>query len=161
MGIKKVYIPKVRLFHLFFLKSPKSISSPAKNIIYSNPAVPERMILLSLNTRLNPLGPITAPAIINPNKWGILNLFSNNGAANIIIRINKNFNTGSVNGKVILASIIGIIYILYNHIFPYSSICAKKSVGYVISTSVMFPSFSTNLYSGFTKPAYGATFNFR
>ncbi len=66
MGIKKVYNPNNKLLALFFLNSPKSISKPARNIIYNNPAVPDNIILLSRNKRLNPLGPITAPAIISP-----------------------------------------------------------------------------------------------
>jgi len=101
MGITKVYRPNNKLLALFFLNSAKSISKPARNIIYNKPAVPDRIILLSLNNTLNPLGPITAPAIISPRIGGILILFNIIGADSIIISITKKVSTGLVKGKVV------------------------------------------------------------
>ena len=101
IGIEKVKNPKTKLFLVFFLKSTKSISSPAKNIMYNNPAVPESIIPSSRRIKFTPFGPINAPAIINPNKAGILILFNKIGVNNMITRIIKNFNTGFVNGKVV------------------------------------------------------------
>lgn len=47
IGIVNVYIPNNKLLHLFFLNSPRSISKPARNIIYSKPTWPNNSILLS------------------------------------------------------------------------------------------------------------------
>ncbi|EPR71889.1 hypothetical protein ADIWIN_3087 [Winogradskyella psychrotolerans RS-3] len=99
IGIRNVNKPNTKLFLLFFLKSARSISKPARNIIYNSPAVPERIILLSLSIRFIPFGPMTAPAIISPRRWGIFILFRIIGANRIITNINKNFNTGFVSGK--------------------------------------------------------------
>jgi hypothetical protein len=68
-------------------------------MIYNKPAVPDKTILLSLSIKFNPNGPITAPAIIKPNKCGIFNLFSRIGANKMITNININFNIGLVSGK--------------------------------------------------------------
>jgi hypothetical protein len=48
-----------------------------------------------------PFGPITAPAIISPKRWGILILLSRIGANRITVRINKNSKTGLLMGKVV------------------------------------------------------------
>tara|TARA_R100000935_G_scaffold37130_1_gene58186 strand:+ start:749 stop:1093 length:345 start_codon:yes stop_codon:yes gene_type:complete len=111
IGIRKVYIPKRKLFELFLLKSAISISRPAKNIIYRSPAVPERMIPLSLNNKLNPFGPMIAPAIIKPRICGILNFPKRIGAARIIIRITRNFRTGLVSGSEVSIMLRNIIRI--------------------------------------------------
>jgi hypothetical protein len=111
-GILKVYNPKVMLFHLFFLKSPMSISNPAKNMMYKSPVVPLTTMLLSLDNTLNPLGPMMAPAMIRPNKCGTFILLSKRGALRIMTKTNRNFRTGSSIGRLrefMLRNIIVII----------------------------------------------------
>jgi len=115
IGIEKVKNPKTKLFLVFFLKSTKSISSPAKNIMYNNPAVPESIIPSSRRIKFTPFGPINAPAIIKPNRAGILILFNKIGVNNIITRINKNFNTGFVKGKVVSKILISNT-LIYNNL---------------------------------------------
>lgn len=100
IGIRNVYKPNTRLRALFLRKSFISISRPARNMMYSRPAVPDRMMLLSRITRLKPCGPITAPAIINPSSGGIFNRLSKRGAARMIPKISINFRIGSVSGNV-------------------------------------------------------------
>jgi hypothetical protein len=56
-------------------------------------------MLLSLKSRLNPFGPIIAPAIIKPRICGILNLLSRIGAKRIITSMTRNCSTGLVSGK--------------------------------------------------------------
>ena len=114
-GNKKVYKPKPKLFHLFFLKSPISISKPAKNIIYSKPVVPVTTMLLSRANTLKPCGPITAPAIIKPIKCGTLILFSNSGAAKMIINNIRNFSTGSSIGKLVFKLSNNMIFLLVSN----------------------------------------------
>ena len=68
--------------------------------MYNKPTVPNRIMLLSLNIKLKPLGPISAPAIIKPIRWGIFNLLRISGANSIINRINEKINTGFFKGRV-------------------------------------------------------------
>jgi hypothetical protein len=99
IGIKNVYNPNTKLLVLFFLKSTKSISRPARNIMYNKPAVPDNIILLSRKRRLNPFGPIIAPATMSPSIGGIFSLLNIIGVDKIIISITRNFNIGLVKGK--------------------------------------------------------------
>jgi hypothetical protein len=69
--------------------------------MYSRPAVPDKTILLSLSKRLIPIGPIIAPAIMRPRRWGILILLSRIGASRITVRISKNSKTGFLIGNVV------------------------------------------------------------
>jgi hypothetical protein len=57
-------------------------------------------MLMSRAIRLNPFGPIRAPAIINPIRCGIRNLFKIIGANKMMNSIKENNNTGFLSGKV-------------------------------------------------------------
>jgi hypothetical protein len=99
MGIIKVYMPNVKLLNPCFLKVAMFISTPARNMMYSNHTVPNNIMLLSRSIRFRPLGPMIAPAMINPINGGILNLFRINGANKIMNSMSENNNTGFLSGK--------------------------------------------------------------
>ena len=99
IGTMKVRIPKTILLFLFFLKSFKSISRPAINIMYNKPTVPNRTMLELLNNKLNPWGPTKTPAIINPIIPGNFSFFANKGAERIIISTRAKTSTGSFKGN--------------------------------------------------------------
>jgi hypothetical protein len=48
-----------------------------------------------------PLGPMIAPAIIRPKRWGILILLRSIGAKSMTTRISKNSKTGLEMGSVV------------------------------------------------------------
>jgi hypothetical protein len=58
-------------------------------------------MLLSRVIRLKPNGPMMAPAIIKPSRWGIFTRFSKMGANNMMSKITRNFNTGLDKGSVV------------------------------------------------------------
>jgi hypothetical protein len=66
-------------------------------------------MLLSLNIRLRPCGPIIAPAKIRPIRWGIRNLLNSIGAIRIINKITANISTGLAKGSLKLSRILANI----------------------------------------------------
>jgi hypothetical protein len=87
--------------------------------MYNKPAVPDKIMLLSRIRRLNPFGPIIAPAMISPRIWGILSLFKRIGAASIMISITRNFSTGFSRGSV--------KFNMFSRIIPLSYLFCKSS----------------------------------
>ena len=125
------------LFHMYFLKSAKSISNPAMNMIYKSPTVPKRTILLSLAIRFSPKGPTTTPAMINPIRCGMRILFNNIGENRMINKMSEKINTGLLSGKlnsrirksIILLILLLFYYFLVNNFAMFLPISSSFSIG--------------------------------
>jgi hypothetical protein len=79
--------------------------------MYNSPTCPKRVKALVRSITPNPRGPIIAPAIISPIRWGIRNLLRTIGAKRIINRMMENIRTGLFSGSeksVILRNVKGI-----------------------------------------------------
>ena len=66
----------------------------------------------SRSSKFKAFGPTILPAIIRPNKEGILVLFRIIGAKRIMTRINKNLTIGLVSGKLVPMLLIVSINVL-------------------------------------------------
>jgi hypothetical protein len=100
-GIRNVSIPKTILLLLLRLKSTIFISSPAMNIMYSNPIEPSNSMADDIEIILNPFGPNATPERITPTTPGNLIKREMMGAIKIINIKTRNNKTLSVIGKLI------------------------------------------------------------
>lgn len=98
-GIRHVKSPKMRNRREFFLTLSRSISSPARNMIYSSPTLPKSSNDESRVRMSSPFCPITMPANTMPMMCGIRSLPMMMGANNMIISTTKNISVGLVIGK--------------------------------------------------------------
>jgi hypothetical protein len=76
-----------------------STSRPAKNMIYSKPTFPNKVMLASLANTFKPCGPRIKPAKSIPIIPGIRSLPSINGENKVMERIIKKITIGSFSGS--------------------------------------------------------------
>ena len=94
----------------FFLTLSKSISKPARNMIYSSPTLPKSSNELSRSKMFRPCSPISMPASTIPMMCGMRSLPIMMGANRMISSTTKNISVGLVMGKYDIIVLFMLLY---------------------------------------------------
>jgi hypothetical protein len=98
--MEKVKKPKTADFNELRLKSRKSISNPAKNMMYNKPIEANILTAASISNKPKPCVPTAMPARINPTILGTRMMRKSIGASNMMNNKSANCSTGSLIGSV-------------------------------------------------------------
>ena len=99
MGMRHVSMPNSRNRREFFFTLSRSISSPARNMMYSSPTLPNSSKESSRSRMFSPCSPMAMPASTMPMMWGMRSLPITIGANRIISSTTKKMSVGLSMGK--------------------------------------------------------------